>query len=318
MDWTRILSGDPGGLVPLRQRIDTLFTQQRATWPMLRDGEAALTALRRKPLELDGESILVQYNPARRQSTTAKTDAQSVAARPCFLCPQNMPAEERGMTFEDLVVMPNPFPVLPMHCTIAANEHTPQRLAAGRIGQFLRLTKAIGPDLAALYNGPRCGASAPDHFHFQAALANEIPLLKQLPDHGPGQSITAHSSFGRQMLVLESADAAALENLLAAAIRELGSPDAAADEPLLNLIGHYDGHRYHVIVFPRAAHRPACFFATGGDQLTVSPAVLEMGGVLVTTVPEHFDRVVAEIARGIYDEVSAPAKVVEQIAARLA
>ena len=124
-DWHNILEGDPGAGVPLRRRVDTLFEQQRATWPMLRDGEAALAHMQRKTLELNGESIVLQYNPARRRSTTAKIDAQAVAARPCFLCPQNMPAEERGLAFEDLVVMPNPFPVLPLHCTIAAMEHAP-------------------------------------------------------------------------------------------------------------------------------------------------------------------------------------------------
>jgi len=91
-----------------------------------------------------------------------------------------MPTEERGVAFEDLVVMPNPFPVLPMHCTIAAGEHQPQ-LIAGRVDCLLRLATEIGPDLAAFYNGPKCGASAPDHFHFQAARASEIPILTQLP-----------------------------------------------------------------------------------------------------------------------------------------
>lgn len=316
MDWRRILEGDPGASVPLRQRIDRLFDEQRVTWPMLRDGEAALEHLQRKALELDGQSIVVQFNPARRRSTMAKTDATAVAGRPCFLCPQNMPAEERGMAFEDLVVMPNPFPVLPLHCTIAATEHTPQQLS-GRVGQFLRLAKAIGPDLATLYNGPRCGASAPDHFHFQAVRADGIPLLRQLSAVAAVSRISPRSSFGRRMLVIDSADAAEAADLLGRTLEELRVLAGAADEPLLNLIGHFDGDRHRVVVFPRTAHRPACFFATGREQLTVSPAVLEMGGVMVTTEPEHFDRVVAETARGIYDEVSVPAYVVGEVAARV-
>jgi hypothetical protein len=168
MNWNQILQIDPGPSVPLRERIDALFAQQRETWPLLRDGEAALADLQKKTLTLDGEPVIVQVNPARRRSTLAKTDAQAVAARACFLCPENMPAEERGMAFDDLVAMPNPFPVLPLHCTITGREHTPQRIA-GRIESLLRLAEAIGPDLAAFYNGPRCGASAPDHFHFQVA-----------------------------------------------------------------------------------------------------------------------------------------------------
>src|SRR5690349_6409501 len=120
MSWDRILEIDPGEGVPLRQRIDLLFEQQRATSPMLRDGEAALEHLEKKTLTSGGDSIIVQMNPARRRSTQAATDAKSVAARTCFLCPENMPPEERGVAFEDLVLMPNPFPVLPMHSTIAA------------------------------------------------------------------------------------------------------------------------------------------------------------------------------------------------------
>ena len=203
MSWNQILQIDPGPGVPLRQRIDALFAQQRETWPLLRDGEAALAGLQKKTLTLDGESVVVQVNPARRRSTLAKTDAKAVAARACFLCPENMPAEERGMAFEDLVVMPNPFPVLPLHCTIAGREHRPQRIA-GRIETLLRLAEAIGPDLAAFYNGPRCGASAPDHFHFQAARADAIPILTQLPSKAGWPSVIAHSSFGRKFLIFES------------------------------------------------------------------------------------------------------------------
>ena len=125
MSWNHILQIDPGTGMPLRQRIDELFAEQRETWPLLRDGEAALAGLQKKTLTLDGDSVVVQVNPARRRSTLAKTDAKAVAARACFLCPENMPAEERGMAFEDLVVMPNPFPVLPLHCTIAGREHLP-------------------------------------------------------------------------------------------------------------------------------------------------------------------------------------------------
>ena len=176
---------------------------------MLRDGEASLGNLQRKTLTSGRDSVIVQANPARRRSTLAKTDAQSVAARRCFLCPENMPAEERGVAFEDLVVMPNPFPVLPMHCTIAAREHRPQ-LIAGRIDCALRLAAAIGPDLAAFYNGPRCGASAPDHFHFQAASASEIPILAQLPMTPAGKTLLPHSTFGRHMLIARDTDVSAV------------------------------------------------------------------------------------------------------------
>jgi hypothetical protein len=303
MSWDRILQNDAGEKVPLRRRIDELFAEQRLNWPMLRDGEAALSQLQKKTLTSGNESIIVQMNPARRASTQAKTDAASVAARKCFLCPENMPPEERGMAFEDLVLMPNPFPVLPLHCTIAAREHRPQQIA-GRIEQFLRLAEAIGPDLAAFYNGPRCGASAPDHFHFQCARADGLPILWQLPamDETATKPL---SSFGRCVLLVAGPDTSHAAHLIESTIADLSHDAAPADEPMLNLLAHHDGRRFTAAVFPRRAHRPTCYFAEGADRIAVSPAILEMCGILVVTEPRDFERIDAEAARGIYEEVSA-------------
>lgn len=321
MSWNHILQIDPGSAEPLRQRIDTLFEQQRETWPLLRDGEAALGGLQKKTLTSGSESVVVQVNPARRRSTQAKTDAKSVAARACFLCPENMPAEERGIAFEDLVVMPNPFPVLPLHTTIAGREHLPQRIG-GRVEMMLRLAEAIGPDLTVFYNGPRCGASAPDHFHFQAASADAIPILAQLPRRDGEHSIVAHSSFGRHMLVFGGAGLADVGADIERAIGTLRQIDSAnaepVDEPMLNLIAHFQEGRFAAVLFPRAAHRPACFFKTGGEQLTISPAVLEMCGILVTTEPDHFARVNAEVAHGIFEEVSISRRQFEELANKVA
>jgi hypothetical protein len=317
MNWETILQIDPGADEPLRKRIDLLFAQQRETWPALREGEAALSRLQRKQLSSDDASIIVQLNPARRRSTLAKTDAAAVAARACFLCPENMPAEERGVAFEDLVVLPNPYPILPLHCTIAGRKHKPQQLA-DRVATFLRLTQAIGPEMVALYNGPRCGASAPDHFHFQAAGADDIPVLSELATIDPHRSVTARSSFGRNMLVFRGSDAQKVQADIERAIDELHTIEDGRDEPTFNLLGRFQANGYTVVFFPRATHRPACYFATGGDRLSISPAVLEMCGLLVATEKDHYDRIDAAIARGIYDEVSLSADHFDRLAAILA
>jgi hypothetical protein len=316
MSWERILQIDAPGK-PLRQRIDDLFLQQRETWPMLRNGEAALDLLKRKTLVEGGGSIVVQVNPARRRSTLANTDAKAIAARACFLCPENMPPEERGISFEDLVLMPNPFPILPMHCTIADRRHCPQSLR-GRVGTFLRLARQIGPDLVPLYNGPRCGASAPDHFHLQAAHAEEVPILDQLPSLAPNHSVIGHSSFGRNMLIFRGNEPAAVEANIERAIVTLRSVDGSADEPMFNLLGHFGSNIYTVVLFPRAAHRPACYFADCPEQLLVSPAVLEMCGIVVTTDVEHFNRVDADAVHAIYNEVSIAPSRFEQLMANIA
>jgi hypothetical protein len=302
MSWERILQIDQPSK-PLRERIDDLFSQQRATWPMLRDGEAALAHLERKTLTEGDQSVIVQVNPARRRSTLANTDAKAVAARACFLCPDNMPPEERGAAFEDLVLMPNPFPILPLHCTIADRKHCRQTIE-GRIATFVHLAQAIGPDLAALYNGPRCGASAPDHFHLQAACASEIPILAQLAKLAGNRPVVPHSSFGRNMLAIRGTNSADVTANLGRSINALQQVEVATDEPMFNLLAHFAAGSYIVVVFPRAAHRPACYFATSPDQLLISPAVLEMGGILVATEPDHFARIEAQTARMIYEEVS--------------
>jgi hypothetical protein len=316
MSWQRILQNDPGPDAPLRRRIDALFAQQRDAWPALQEGEAALARLKRKTLVCNGQSIVVQMNPARRRSTLARTDPQAIAARACFLCPENMPAEERGVAFEDLVVLPNPFPVLPLHCTIADQEHRPQQLA-GRIGTFLRLAEGIGPDMVALYNGPRCGASAPDHFHFQAAHADGIPIVAQLPALAGRRSVVAQSSFGRNMLVFASSSGQQLQADLTRSIDALRTIEATDDEPMLNLLARYAAGSFTAVLFPRAAHRPACYFATGLDQLAISPAILEMCGILVATEPDHFARIDAHTARAIYEEVSISTTHFEQLIAAL-
>jgi hypothetical protein len=307
MSWDRILQNDPGAGVPLRQRIDELFAEQRLNWPMLNSGEAALGHLQKKTLTSGSDSVIVQMNPARRASTQAKTDAASVAARKCFLCPENMPLEERGMAFEDLVLMPNPFPVLPMHCTIAAREHRPQAIA-GQVAQFLRLARAVAPDLAVFYNGPRCGASAPDHFHFQCARADGLPILKELPVFSGGGSVTPISSFGRSMLFVASVDAGIVARLIDLTYEASLRGDNSAEEPMLNLLAYHNGNHFTAIVFPRRAHRPACYFAEGADRIAVSPAILEMCGILVVTSHQDFERIDADIARRIYVEVSGPAQ----------
>jgi Domain of unknown function (DUF4922) len=300
MSWKRILEIDPGENVPLRQRINALFDQQRATWPMLREGEAALAHLQKKTLAAGGESVTVQMNPARRRSTQAATDAKAVATRACFLCPENMPAEERGVAFEDLVVMPNPFPVLPMHCTIAAREHRPQRIE-GQLEKFLRLAAALGPDLAVLYNGPMCGASAPDHFHFQCVRAAEMPIWSQLPELGLG--IAPFFTFGRELVFARDESVELTANYLEPTVNGFPRDESDRDEPKLNLAAHFADGRFTTVLFPRAKHRPDCYFATGADRLAVSPAVLEMCGVLVVTEPADFERMDVATARAIYEEV---------------
>jgi hypothetical protein len=302
MSWARILENDPGPDEPLRQRIDALFAEQRQTWPTFRAGEAALKELPTKTLTLGDDFVVVQLNVGRRPSILAKTDPESIAARACFLCPANMPPEERGVAFEDLIVLPNPYPCLPLHCTMASREHVPQRIG-GRIESFLRLAKVLGPDLVVTYNGPSCGASAPDHFHFQCVEADGLPIFKQLTPAARRGAVALHSNFGREMYVFNGPSARQVH----ADIEQMTGtfPKNATDEPMINLAASFDGECFTVLLFPRTCHRPTCYFASGPEQIAVSPGVLEMCGLFVVTQTRDFDRMDTGIVRSIFDEVCA-------------
>ena len=164
----------------LSTRVAALINQQLAMWPMLRNATDALEQVQYKEVNVNGSRVLAQFNPARIVSTAAKVDTASIQARPCFLCAENLPAPEKGVLFGDnYVVLCNPFPVLKDHLVISERRHTPQAIAS-RIGDLLDLTEALGSEYFTLYNGPQCGASAPDHHHFQACSSAGIPLFDEI------------------------------------------------------------------------------------------------------------------------------------------
>jgi ATP adenylyltransferase/5',5'''-P-1,P-4-tetraphosphate phosphorylase II len=226
-----------------------------------------------------------------------------VSQRACFLCAENIPAEERGIRFGDLVILPNPHPILPRHLTIPVREHHPQRLV-GRVENLLDLAKAVGPDMLVLYNGARCGASAPDHFHFQACSALGVPLLEETTEIVQKDALLHLSGFGRRILICCDRRADKTRYYIDRILEVLSSFQGDDHEPLINIIVVYRNERYCVFVFPRAKHRPECYFAEGNSRISVSPAALELAGVIVVAEEEHFDRVDEETAFSIYQEVS--------------
>src|SRR5262249_36313577 len=156
--------------------------------------------------------------------------------------------------------------------------------------------------MAAFYNGPRCGASAPDHFHFQACSAAEIPVLQEKPVTSKGHVPESRVSFSRSMLIFASSNAADVQadiDLSPGALRELWNSD---EEPMVNLLTHVRDGRFTAVLFPRGAHRPRRYFAEGAERLAISPAALEMAGILVVAEAEQMDQVDANLACEIYEE----------------
>jgi hypothetical protein len=304
MSWETVLLDEKDSSPKhLRGRIDDLLEHQRKHWNQFREGETSLGAMRTKQFTRTGARVIVQSNPGRSTSVHAKVDPASVSQRPCFLCPENIPPEEKGIAFGDLVILPNPHPILPRHLTAPTRDHLPQKLE-GRVETFVNLTAAIGPDMLVLYNGARCGASAPDHFHFQACSTVGVPLLEELTETTVTDEITPVTSFGRRILVFKSSGVRRTVALIETSLEALDSFGNDDEEPLFNMISVHRSEFFMVYFFPRAKHRPDCYFADDGSRLSISPGSLEMAGIVVVADPDHYERVDAATTLTIFEEVT--------------
>ncbi len=316
MTWDDRILGD-ADLKPFQQkeksfgaRVRGLVAQQLETWPMLRDGTAGLAEVRYKKLSVRGSDVLAQFNPKRIISTTARVDSATIGQRPCFLCPANLPPEEKGIEFgEDLIVLCNPFPVLRDHLVATARRHIPQAIE-GNFSVLLDLSRELGEEWFTVYNGPKCGASAPDHLHFQACSREILPIINDIDrwDRKPFHTSSAVESFTLRKyrvnsIIGRSSERETLIGWFDGVLRRLaGDGD---EEPMINLIVTCDEKAvWTVIVFPRSRHRPSCYYAEGDAMLTVSPAAIDLGGVLVVPQADHFERISAQDVEQIYTEVT--------------
>ena len=263
--------------------LETFFEEQLREWPLAHDNHDALTRAWIRELKSNKLAIplRVQYNPARIVSTGASIDKASIAARPCFLCAKNRPAEQRAMPLnDDFEWLVNPFPILSHHYTIAAKEHRPQRILDA-YDAMIQATLALPEEYIVFYNGPKCGASAPDHLHLQAGIFD----CKLLTANYPYKTLLADSkeSFRTIYDSLPVTD--------------------GEDEPRMNVIAYRKGEAVNIIVIPRRAHRPHCYTAEGDNHYLISPGALDMGGLIVTPRREDYDRLTAGKALDILCEV---------------
>lgn len=302
------------------------INRQIEEWDLCRKNHETLDGIKIKCLNINGITVKVQFNPARAVSTLAKTDKSSIEKRPCFLCMKNKPAEQHsiaidaGMRFS---VRVNPYPILPGHLTISSEEHIPQTLADKSDMQLhKRVFEAIedhfGKDYAIFYNGAKCGASAPDHFHFQAAKKKDIPFIAQWDNifkssvedsskemHG-GDICRSYSVNGYicPIKVFTSMSGNIDSGLLNRYLDSLPKHENEA-EPRYNMFAWRNNNGlFTTAYFPRAEHRPSCYYAEGNAQILVSPGALDMGGLIVTPREEDFNKIDEETVRKIFNEVS--------------
>lgn len=289
-------------------KIQEFIDAQLAAWPMARGNFEALKGVETKEFDLDGMHFKVQFNPARIVSSGAKVDAASLAARPCFLCGKNRPAEQIGLDrAEGYTVLINPFPIFPRHLTVPEKAHTPQKIE-GRMADMIKLASEL-EGYTVFYNGPRCGASAPDHMHFQAGNTDFLTLPDALEDAeqkeiaADGASTLALvDTLPLKLFVIDAATPEEGARLFGRLYKALPVPEGEY-EPMMNILAWGTPAGVRVAVVPRKRHRPSFYGTEGADCMLISPASVDMGGVYITPRPVDFERFGADTVRRLLDEL---------------
>jgi hypothetical protein len=313
------------GLEHLTRLCRGLLSEQKKTWPDLRQGYEALKLTREREIACRGFSVRLQYNPGRIKSSLANVERKAVDARPCFLCRDSLPEEQKRILYgKEYLILCNPAPVFPSHLTVCHVDHRSQSMAKN-IEAFLQLIGDLGDDWMVLYNGPKCGASAPDHLHFQAVPRGNMPIEKEImeaerlrPIRRFGDVLLSRATgLGREILVLDGDVEAALSSAMQEVLFALKSVLLSEEEAMMNVAGFGSKGKMRLLVFPRAKHRPDAFFKEGDDRIVVSPGAVEMGGVFITPVERDFERLDALVVGGILREVCLDRSVVDRAVERL-
>ena len=300
------------------EQVEKLIEQQLVVWQTPRDNYAALQNVEVIEFKVKRSTIKVQFNPARIVSSAAKVDNKSLKERKCFLCAANRPEVQEGIAWgENYTILINPFPIFPKHLTIPCNDHTDQRILA-RIGDIMAIAKDL-PGFTLFYNGPKCGASAPDHMHFQAGnrgfLGFETDYLaadKKEVISNAGATLSLLSGLANAAFLIEAVEIDAATELFVTLYNALEIPEGE-EEPMLNILCWSEEGKWKVAVFPRRKHRPACYSAEGDANILISPASVDMGGVFITPLEKDFKKITADDLEQILDEVCLDQSGVEKI-----
>lgn len=321
-------------------KISKFVGDQLSRWPLACDNFRALKNVTTRNMTVGGLEVVIQHNPARIISSAAKTDAKSLKQRPCFLCRENRPPEQIFLPFEgrkgkkyDILI--NPFPIFQDHLVIALAKHQDQSIWK-RYVDVLDLSRAH-PECTFYYNGPKCGASAPDHHHFQAIRRNELPLEvdidremdKMLLNEGNAREIAEGTVFD-YMTAVQDAKLYHYKRFLRGifVLRARTSKSAAKmfyrfldtlhllegdSEPRFNLVTYYKKGEYRTIIILRTTHRSHHYFTEGPDHLTMSPGCADVAGVLIASVKEDYDKMTPELLTDMLQEVTYSREMEEEL-----
>jgi len=276
------------------------FTEsQLLAWPLAAANFNGLEKVEEKSFQFDGFQIRAQFNPERMRSSVAEVDKQSIAARKCFLCSENRPPEQDGISFgDDFLILVNPFPIFKNHFTISCNRHIDQRFIPS-VRTLLELSAAM-EGFTVFYNGPECGASAPDHLHFQAGESSFMPVTDEFERlkssgrtlySGEKTSVWAFDNYLRKMISVETGSMEEGLKVVDMYYKNFAAMQPEKIEPMMNALSSYSQGKWTIHLFPRKAHRPSCFYEEGEKQILISPGSVDFGGVFILPRREDFDKI---------------------------
>lgn len=302
--------------------ISRFFNRQLEVWT---DARHRFRDLKHVETRQFSDQLKLQWNPARIVSTGAKIDKKTLGERPCFLCDKNRPKEQMSKQIDEKFhLLVNPFPILPVHFTIPARKHQPQLIYKnyGEMHRFISLHS----DLMVFYNGPKCGASAPDHLHFQAGTNGILPLqtnwqrlsrnLTDIISLNDEEKISVVRDFIVPAFVIISKSAESDEALFRRLYKAMPQRDDET-EPMMNIISWRKGEEFISVVIPREKHRPEAYFAEGDAQFVVSPGALDMSGLIITPREEDFRKLTEEKALSLLQECGVSEEKMNAIIAKL-
>lgn len=302
--------------------ISRFFNRQLEVWT---DARHRFRDLKHVETRQFSDQLKLQWNPARIVSTGAKIDKKTLGERPCFLCDKNRPKEQMSKQIDEKFhLLVNPFPILPVHFTIPARKHQPQLIYKnyGEMHRFISLHS----ELMVFYNGPKCGASAPDHLHFQAGTNGILPLqtnwqrlsrnLTDIISLNDEEKISVVRDFIVPAFVIISKSAESDEALFRRLYKAM--PQRGDEtEPMMNIISWRKGEEFISVVIPREKHRPEAYFAEGDAQFVVSPGALDMSGLIITPREEDFRKLTEEKALSLLQECGVSEEKMNAIIAKL-
>ena len=302
--------------------ISRFFNRQLEVWT---DARHRFRDLKHVETRQFSDQLKLQWNPARIVSTGARIDKKTLGERPCFLCDKNRPKEQMSKQIDEKFhLLVNPFPILPVHFTIPARKHQPQLIYKnyGEMHRFISLHS----DLMVFYNGPKCGASAPDHLHFQAGTNGILPLqtnwqrlsrnLTDIISLNDEEKISVVRDFIVPAFVIISKSAESDEALFRRLYKAM--PQRGDEtEPMMNIISWRKGEEFISVVIPREKHRPEAYFAEGDAQFVVSPGALDMSGLIITPREEDFRKLTEEKALSLLQECGVSEEKMNAIIAKL-